>query len=159
MAASPRRLKLHEDYTRQVGPCKVGPCKVDREKGVIFDVKVCGQDSANKRRYLPECFRDAVARRLYEGAKVHADHPLQPGEQRPVRGVLGKLVGIEERADGLWAKEFHILKSHPLSSSVFEDCERGMGVFGLSHNAEAEAWDVVGGVQEIKKLARVESVD
>lgn len=153
-ARKPQTLRLRED-TRQPGPCRV-----DREKGVIFDVKVCGRESANKRAYLPECFRDAVQRKLYEGAKVHADHPLKAGEQRPVRGLLGKLTGIYDREGELYAKEFHILKSHPLAESVFEDCERGLGVYGLSHNAEAADWEVTReGVQQVKRLARVESVD
>jgi len=153
-AAKQKRLRLREDWSRQSSPCRV-----DREAGIIHDVKVLGSQSANRRRYPAETIKKAVKNGLYEGAKVFADHPGKNGEQRPVRGILGKLHGIYEKGGELYAARFHILKSHPLADSVFEDCERGLGVFGLSHNAEAGDYHFEAGVQVVTEILRVESVD
>src|SRR5262245_24094905 len=152
--AAKRGLRLREDWARQSSPCRV-----DREAGAIYDVKVCGAESTNRRRYPAETFKKAVAAGVYEGAKVYADHPTRPGEQRPVRGILGKLEGVHEKGGELYARKMLVLKSHPLAESVFEDCERALGVFGLSHNAEAGDWHMEGGHQVITEILRVESVD
>jgi hypothetical protein len=110
-----------------------GPMKVDREAGVIHDVKVLGNESANGRTYPPATIEKA--RGLYEGRVVNADHPPRAGEQTSIARRLGWLEGVYTKAGELFAKSFHYLKSHPMAEAVAEAAERNPRLFGLSHNA------------------------
>jgi hypothetical protein len=115
--------------------------------------------SSNGRRYTREAFKRAVARKLYEGCPVYADHPQRSGQPRPVAALVGRLSGIYERNGALYARKFHVLKSHPMAEAIYESCERGLPGLGLSHNAAASAWHFADGVQVITELESVESVD
>ena len=46
--------------------------RIDRDKGIIHDVKVLGRDSKNGRVYTQEAMNDAA--KLYEGISVNIDH-------------------------------------------------------------------------------------
>lgn len=133
-----------------------GPLKVDRDKGVIYGVKVLGWDSDNKRRYVPEAGRQAIG--LYEGIKVFTDHPV-PGHKhaRNDRDAFGKLFAVRWEPDGVYA-DLHYFKTHPLAQTVCEDVERGLGVFGLSHNANGEG-ETRDGTFWVHKILEVRSVD
>lgn len=131
---------------------------VDREKRIIHGVKILGLESSNGRRYTEEALRAAVP--LYEGAKVKADHPRKPGEQRSVRDTLGWYVGVEFRpGDGLYAREFHYLESHPMSATICEAAERNPGLFGFSHNVQGDTAAGPDGVEVVYEIVEVRSVD
>lgn len=160
----------------QVAGVPGSPLKVDREAGIIFGVKVLGRFSKN--RYTPEaeggteyslpCMEDAVRRQLYEGAHVNEDHPRdrsRPGVERDADDGLGVLrnARVETGRDGepgIYA-DFHYLRSKQLCESVCEDVERGLGVFGLSHNAAAakERFDRAAKRVVVESLALVRGVD
>lgn len=151
------------------------PLKVDEEKGVIYRVKVLGRFSRNNHglteaengsEYSPACMRSALP--MYEGSKVKANHPpdrTRPAAERDVDDTFGVLrncvVESDERGEpAIWG-DLHFLKTHRLAPSVVEDVKRGLGVYGLSHNAAArrERFDRGSRRLVIEELAVVRSVD
>jgi hypothetical protein len=153
LATKKHTARIREAYTRQPGPLNV-----DRDAGIIYGAKILGWESDNNRRYVPEAVARAVKKGLYTDRKVFCDHPGKPGEQRPVRDLFAKITNPKLHEDGLYG-DLHCLTTHPIWESVAEDCEKGLGLFGLSHNAEAATWEIHEGVQVITDLLDVESVD
>lgn len=131
--------------------------RVDRERKVIRDVKVLGLVSKNGRRYTRDAIREAA--RLYEGRKVKANHPRKPNEIRDVDDTLGWFEGIEIREDGLYAREFHYLESHPLSARIVEAADRNPALFGFSHNIQGDTRDEADGTETVTRITEVRSVD
>jgi hypothetical protein len=138
--------------------------QVDRENGVIRNVRILGRVSKNRyepgtdsTEYTVGCMEQA--RPLYEGKKVNIDHKRLPGERSAVDG-FGKLINVRYLNDSLIG-DLHYLKSHRLAESVVEDVERKLGVYGLSHDAVggAEHIDRKGKKLVIESIASVKSVD
>lgn len=150
MVAALARFTLREDIFRPNGPLKV-----DRDKGVIYGVKVLGWESANKRRYLPEAVKKALP--LYEGAKVYHNHPDKPNQSRKTAEGFGKLSNCRVESDGLYADLLYF-KTDAEAGKVTEDVERGIGFFGLSHNADGLG-ERQGDVVVIHEITAVTSVD
>jgi hypothetical protein len=153
-----KTVQLREDWH---APSR-SPLKVDREKGIIHRIKVCGWESLNstnglKRRYLPEAGRNAL--HLYEGAKAYSNHPPhgRPEQTRVNDDALGIWHDPVWESDGVYA-DLHYLKSHPMAERVCEDAERGLGVFGASHNADGMG-DTQGGEFVISNIIELRSVD
>lgn len=161
---------LLEQYA--AGP---SPLKIDKDAGVIFRVKVLGRYSRNTHglaeaengtEYTPACMKSALP--LYEGSKVKIDHPTdrnRPGVERTIDDTFGVLRNCVVESDennepAIWA-DLHYLKSHELAPRVIEDVERGLGVWGLSHNAAAasERFDTAAKRLVIESIALVRSVD
>jgi hypothetical protein len=154
-----RHVSLREDFARSSAPYRV-----DREAGVIHQVKVIGYESVNgmegmrgvnRRVYT----RDALARAtpLYEGAVVNVDHATKPGEQRSAYDRLGTLRNVYLGEDGLYA-DLHLLKSHPLAERLLEAAEKLPELFGMSHSSEAIG-EVKGDAFLVTEIQRVNSVD
>lgn len=151
---------LREDYAPGAQPHKV-----DRDKGIIFGVKVLGRTSPNRHgidgaqstEYTPEAMQRAV--KLYEGLKVNVDHPPRekPGKDRSSFDRLGKLQNVRIEADGIYA-DLHLLKSHPMAERLMEAAEKMPDCFGLSHNAYGKG-QVESGVYRIHEIVEVRSVD
>lgn len=129
--------------------------KVDRDKCIIYGVKVLGYVSKNGRRYDKNAVREAM--HFYEGALVNVDHPQQADQSRLADDRLGRLSGVEQREDGLYAN-LEYLKSHPLAERLCEAAERMPNVFGFSHNAEGDT-EIVNGECVVMKITEVRSVD
>ncbi len=150
--ATPRQtISLREDITRG----KRSPLRVDREAGVIYRIKILGFESANSRRYEASAIRKAMP--LYEGAKAFCDHPERASQMRAGRDAIGVWRHPVLEADGLYA-DLHFFTKHPLAESVCEDAERGLGVFGASHNADGRG-ENRGGVFVVGEITEVRSVD
>jgi hypothetical protein len=109
--------------------------QVDREAGVIRNVKVLGRSSRNGRVYSEAALRQAA--RLYEGLGVNLNHPdrRESSIERPVQDGFGWLEGVRLGDDGVYG-DLHYLRSHPHSAVIVEAAERNPRRFGLSHNAE-----------------------
>lgn len=149
------------------------PLRIDRERRVIEGVRVLGRFSRNSHglakatggtEYTPECMREALP--LYEGAEVLSGHE-HPGQRR-ANGGNDDAVGVlrNVRLEGEAGKEcvradLHYFESHPITARVLEDVERGLGVFGLSHDASAgrERFDSASKRLVIESLSAVRSVD
>jgi hypothetical protein len=130
--------------------------RVDREAGVIHDVRILGLQSLNKRRYLPEATRRAKG--LYEGVHVNADHPGTASASRSIDDKVGWLQGIREDSDGGLSGDLCLLKSDPRFAKIMEAAERRPDLFGLSHNAEGRVRRENGEVL-VEEILRVRSVD
>lgn len=129
--------------------------RVDRDHGLIRGVKVLGPESRNGRRYLAEAIRKAA--RLYEGAKVYADHPDKPARDRKVADYLGRLTNVRYREGCLYA-DLQVMRSHPLAEQLFEAAESQPFAFGLSHVVDGIV-QRRGEEQLVTEIRRVKSVD
>jgi hypothetical protein len=143
------------------------PLEVDEEAGVIKGVKVLGRLSKNSHgisgasegtEYTDAAHADAC--RLYEGMLVRLNHPdrKRPRAERSVSETFGQLRECETRPDGTFAN-LHYYRTHPMAATVVEDVKRGMGGFGLSHNAYPSRTAVRNRRYVIEGLASVHSVD
>jgi hypothetical protein len=110
------------------------PSRVDHTEGVIYDVRVCGQNSRNGRRYPESVLRAAAP--LYEQCKVGSNHPDELGSPRSWADSLGWLEGIYLKDGALWARKLHVLKQHPYAALLLEMADKAGGrLIALSHNA------------------------
>lgn len=144
--------RFHESAT--------GYAKVDREGGVIRDVRVIKTTSKNKRRYLEQALRSGIP--LYEGVTIGIDHVKptagNPNPERAFSTFWGKLQNVRWFEDGLIG-DLHYLKSHPMTEHILEAAERFPENFGLSHDADGDSTIAADGWREIREITKVYSVD
>ncbi len=131
------------------------PDKIDREAGIIYGVKVCGNRSKNGREYPAKVLEAAIP--VYEGVAVYVDHGLMPGDERPLDAHFGSLRNVRVQEGELFA-DLHYVKNHTAAEAVLERAERFANNFGLSHDAEIESV-MESGVQKVTKIVEVASVD
>src|SRR5262249_53625934 len=126
--ATPIRLR---EYTSPMGR----PARVDKARGILYGVKLLGQESRNGRRYLPEAIRNAV--KLYEGCPVSANHRRDPKSSPDVRNRIGWIEGVRVDRNGDLRGNVHLLSvKDPLSIRLMEAAERHPErIFGFSHDA------------------------
>lgn len=130
------------------------PLRVDRERGMIYGVKVLGVESANRRTYLPEALRKAAT--LYEGVAVNVDH-VGSGTMRSYRDRIGKLSNIRFNGDGLYG-DLLVNPKHPLAEQLFWDAEHCPSNVGLSHDAKGRT-TIRDGKVIVEGIESVRSVD
>jgi hypothetical protein len=128
---------------------------IDKDAGIIRNVKLLGFVSKNGRTYTPEAVKEAA--NLYEGVPVNADH----GDTKTPRSIhdrLGRVINVRfVEGEGLFG-DFEFLKSHPLSERIIEAAERLPESMGFSHYADGQVRKVKG-VEEVYKITKVKSVD
>ncbi|HWB13708.1 MAG TPA: hypothetical protein VG826_31070 [Pirellulales bacterium] len=131
--------------------------RVDREKGIIYGVKIIGNESRNNRTY-PQAVL-SKARRQYERRSVNVSHPSREkaADDRPFESFFGRLENVREE-DGLRG-DLHYIKSHPLAEVVCEAAERMPENFGLSHNAHVDWLVRDDGLRVCESINTVRSVD
>jgi hypothetical protein len=128
--------------------------QIDEENGVISDVKILGFTSKNNRTYRREAFEQG--QNLYEGKGVNLDHRSKG--QRTVSDAFGRFREVYIKEDGLYAKRFEYLTSHPFAGQFVETAQRMPEQLGFSHVAEGEV--VRKGKEEsVESIDVVESVD
>lgn len=147
------------------------PLKIDKEKGIIYDVRICGPRSPNNHGIRgvtegTEYTRQALESELpmLNGRKVKIDHPPReaPNIERSVYETFGVIRDpriCNESEGPVIRGNLHYIKSHPLAARVIEDVESGLGVFGLSHNAKWKDGYVRNGRLVVTLMDSVESVD
>ncbi|QDU75441.1 hypothetical protein Pan97_24730 [Bremerella volcania] len=128
---------------------------VDTERGIIHDVKICGNRSKNGRVYPPEVLAEAAS--LYEGVTVYLNHGLVPGDEREIDVHFGNLQNVRTQNGELFA-DLHYVTTHPLAASIVERAQKFPRNFGLSHDAEVEAVPSGDG-QQVQRITAVNSVD
>ena len=135
------------------------PLRVDREKGIIYDVKIIGVKSANKRTYPVDVLAKAAP--LYEDATVNINHPVRNDQARGVEDTFGAVRGVRVKATGddpgLYG-DLHYLKEHALAGRIAEHAERFANKIGLSHNADGTGRQTADGFL-VESINRVISVD
>lgn len=150
------KAKVSKGLTEQAKFTK--PLKVNRDSGIIFNVKVLGYESVNGRRYTPECIKAACESGIYENKPVNKNHPANPDDPRSIDDRIGKLFDVRYvEGDGARGN-LMIDVTHPDAERIFRDAEQGTGFFGLSHNAQGEG-DYKDGVFVVRRLAEVRHVD
>ncbi|MCH8043046.1 MAG: hypothetical protein IID44_04945 [Planctomycetes bacterium] len=142
-------IDLHESVTAM--------SRIDREAGIVRDVRICGLKSRNGRTYTAAALRDA--RPLYEGVKVFIDHPdhRTPNAERKFDDLFATLRNVRMTDNGLRG-DLHYLTSHPKAEQFAEAVEKMSSRFGLSHNIEAEL-SRRDGKTLVEKIIDVRSVD
>ena len=132
--------------------------RVDKDAGIIRGVKILGRESRNNRVYSDNAL--AQAARLYEGLKVHIDHPNRstPDAERAFVEGFGELRDVKTNGDGVYG-DLHFLTSHSQAATVCESAERFPKQFGLSHNATGEATKGNDGRWTVESVEQVRSVD
>lgn len=131
--------------------------RVDREKGVVYEVKILGLESVNGRRYLAEAARDAIP--MYEGIGVYQNHPKQPNDPRECDDRFGWLENVHVGDGGALFGDLHILlPESDLAKKIFKAAEEKPDLFGLSHNAKGEGKEI-DGVFVVEQIISVRSVD
>lgn len=138
----------------------ISASKVDREAGVIYDVRIAGLDSKNGRTYTPEAYKKSL--KLYEGKPCNVNH-VKEGEQVAAEDRFGiwRDVRWADNPPGPIAN-LHFIKSHPLAERVCEAAERKdlSCAYGMSHNAYAgDTRPGTDGNLIIESIAEVKSVD
>ncbi len=130
---------------------------MDRQAGVIRGVKILGLESRNGRTYLPEALVEAA--RLYDGAKVHVNHPKgNPVGPRDYQDRIGAIRNVAMRTgEGLFA-DFHFNPKHALAEQLMWDAEHAPENVGFSHNVEARIGRR-GDRVVVEAITRVQSVD
>lgn len=150
-ATAPQRYKIREAVALPRAP------RIDRELGIVYDVRVCGLQSANGRRYLPEALREA--RSLYEGAPVYFDHPHGDSNARSYRDHFGTLFNVRVAEDGGLIGDLKYKKKHFLTEQFLEDALDDSKSMGLSHNAEGLGSIDQDGCTVVEQITVVHSVD
>lgn len=108
--------------------------QIDRENGIIRNVKILGTTSKNNRTYMQEALN--AARNLYEQKAVNINHLKDDNESdRAVEDGFGRLENIYVKEGGIFG-DLAFLKSHPIADRVCEAAERMPEQFGFSHNAQ-----------------------
>lgn len=169
---SKEALKLLEACSLTEGYAGAPADRIDRDAQVIRGVKIVGRFSTNKRGGKRIRYSDSFlegARKLYEGATVNVDHPMDqqgnllPGKQRSYLEAFGDLRNVHVVTSGTEAEQgafgdLHYKAAHPAANLVLEDAERAPHRVNLSHNAQANGSQ---GEQfyEVTEALSVRSVD
>lgn len=143
------RYKLKESYDSPRG-------RIDREKGIIYDVKILGKKSKNKREYTDDALDMGIP--LYENCCIYIDHAI--GVKRTNHGVDdhgGVFKNVTRRKDGLWAN-VHYNRASRAGALVLEAADRFPDKFGFSQHAIVDGYEV-DGIKVIERIIKVKSVD
>ena len=134
------------------------PCKVDRDKGIIYQVHLCGPISKNGGKWPRTTLESALD--MLEGVKCNIDHPDRdkPGTDRRVRDRFGIYHNPVIGNDGAYA-DLHYLKTHEMAETVCEAAERMPEALGFSINARTIQTPDADGSVIHESITRVRSVD
>lgn len=152
-AAKPRTTLIRESTVIS------RPSRVDREAGVMEDVKIVGLHAPKKnRRYEPQALKEAAS--LYERTKVNLNHQAKEDrEPRKIEDRIGLLEGVYFReGDGLYAKRFRFNPKHPAAESLAWWAEHEPTGVGFSHVVKGDA-RLIGGTEVVESIREVMSVD
>ncbi len=154
------RIELREDFRAD------RPLRVDREKGVIYGVKLLGRSSPNTHGiagvigtdYTQEAMEKALP--LYEAAASFTGHPKDKSAPIGSRDPSEVWAWIEEarvEPEGIFGN-LHYLKSHPMGERAAEAAEKNPRLFAMSHNALGDG-EIRNRRYLIRDIPEVRSVD
>lgn len=134
---------------------------IDKAAGIIHGVKVIGNKSRNGRTYPTKTLQEAVP--VYEGSRIYLDHvvPAKNGSTGPrsIRDKWGVLKNVRVSEDGGLRADIHYLVNHSQTPVLIEAAERMPETFGMSHDASGDEVSIPGGLKEVTKIHKVNSVD
>ena len=133
--------------------------RVDREKAVVFGVKVCGVESANGNRYPQSVLEAAKAK--YDGCPVHVDESFHQNPdmigREPTTSKIGVFQNPVVKADGLYA-DFAFNPKHAFTETFLWACENRPSDYGFSHVAR-RTFRMDGSVRVAEAITDVHRVD
>ena len=132
--------------------------RIDAERGILFGVKVLGENSRNKRRYAAKGMREAAPK--YEGVKSYIDHPEHDrvNEDRKFNawsGVFKNPRYVEGK--GIYA-DLHLRKTGEHFQGILEAAEKFPTAVGFSHVAEGDT-KLDGETEIVESIREIFSVD
>lgn len=148
-----------KSITINISEASLGAAKlqVDKQACIIRNVKLLGFISKNGREYTPEAIKEAVP--LYEGVPVNVDHTIDNKVPRSVHDRLGRLINVHfVEGEGLYG-DLVYLEKHPMAERLVEAAERMPDAMGFSHSADGLVRKLKGGIEQVYKISKVNSVD
>lgn len=132
--------------------------KVDAQNGVLYGVKLLGENSRNKRRYSREAMKRAVSK--YDEVNSYVDHPDRErlSEDRKFNqwsGVFRNPRYVEGK--GIFA-DLHLRQKGTYFEGILEAAQKFPTALGFSHVAEGES-KLDGETEIIESIREVFSVD
>jgi len=102
---------------------------IDREAGIVRNVKLLGRESKNGRIYSDKAMREAAA--LYIGKPIFFDHNVTSATNRKYGDRFGEVLTATVRPTGVFG-DFRYNKKHPLAEQVLHDIEANTEGVGFS---------------------------
>lgn len=113
------------------------PHKVDREKGIIFGVKISGLKSGNGYIYDDGAYSQESLKH-YEGKSVFRDHGAKIGANRSALDLIGWLYDCEIKDREPYGNLRLLNPATDFSTSLMNAAEHKPDLFGLSHEARVK---------------------
>lgn len=126
---------------------------VDDARPIVRGVKLLGEESKNRRRYLPE----SVSPSQYEGKQIRLNHPVGENATRRVEDVFGWIEGAAKEGSD-WRGDLHYNPEHPYAKTFAWLAKNRPNLIGLSHDAVGQG-KTENGVFVVEKVIDVKSVD
>lgn len=141
-------VDLVEEWVGQ--PAKL---TIDKEKGIVYGVKLVGTKSKNGLTYRTDALRDGTG--LYEGMRVNLNHARGPGD-RAVQDRFGRIRSISLAEDGGLKGNLFYNPHHAYAKTFEWFVEHDPEAIGMSHHARG---NVRHGSAVVESLTKVFSVD
>lgn len=126
---------------------------VDESTNVVRNVKLLGENSLNKRRYLPESVNPVD----YDHRPVYLNHP-DGNKDRDVRDKFGWIENPKKVGDE-WRGDLHYNPKHPFAEQFSWLAANAPSQIGLSHDAVGQGHTDKDGTFIVDKVVQVKSVD
>lgn len=149
-------MKPSESVTESLSS-KPAERRIDRERGIVYGVRVVGVKSRNRRVYPPVVQRDAI--KIYESLPVNWDH-AKIGTDRPTKDRFGVIRNVRMEGDSTYA-DLHYNPFHERANEFIHAVENMPEEFALSHHARV-LWSPTNdanGNRVALKILEVASVD
>ena len=131
--------------------------RVDVQRGILYGVRILGQDSKNRRQYTADAMQEAAPK--YSGTAVYLDHPEMKNLTKPrsYRDRVGTLENCRYE-QGSIRGDLRLCMGHICAKQLLDDAQHNPTACGLSHSVDAKTRRE-GKLLIIEKITRVLSVD
>lgn len=135
----------------------VASTDVDRDAGVIRNVKLLGKSSRNGRTYSDNALDQAVI--LFNGKPVYTNHDPTL-TVRDVEDQIGWIENVRRIGAEVFG-DFYLLLTHPVAGKVLETAERNPRLLGFSLSGSGHLTDghLLGAADVVDELVEVSSLD
>lgn len=127
---------------------------VDRDKSIVYGIKVLGFNSQNGRVYERKAIQEAI--HLYNQCPVNKDHIT---DAPSFSDRIGWLSGPRLEADGLYADFHYNPHAEGIESFLWFAENNGLGDIGFSHMVQGKWTLDPDGTERVIRIDRVKSVD
>lgn len=154
-AKKPKSDTYFAEYASNAGQS----LKVDREKNVIYGVKLHGFASDNNRDYSPKALQGAL--HLYEGVKANVNHPPKEnlGAWRNYQDRIGVIRNARFVAESGIFGDLHYNPKHALAEQLLFDAENSPESVGFSPVVKGKTSMQRNGRVLVEAISHVRSVD